>query len=219
MNLYIIAQYLDLNGAQEDRLLKVGQECIKRGHDVTVFTINRVSDLDLGDKKIGLRQKNGLKIITFNVPLEREMGALKKGYAFLKFARMTSRQGKQLPPPDVVLTVSPPLTAALPAMNLSKSFNVPLVAEIRELWPDGPVQRGTMKNGLVIKAARKLEQQLYEKADRIVALNEPILGAIKERWVERAKLSVIKEDLSDEQLIEQYEKVFRGITSKEKLLN
>ncbi len=219
MNLYIIAQYLDLNGTQEDRLLKVGQECIKRGHDVTVFTINRVADFDLGDKKIGLRQKNGLKIITFNVPLVREMGALKKGFAFLKFARMTGKQARQLPPPDVILTVSPPLTAGLPAMNLSKYYSVPLVAEIRELWPDGPVKRGTLKNGLMIKAARKLEQQLYEKADRIVALDEPIAGAIKERWVERVKLSVIEEDLSDDQLIEQYERVFRGLTSKEKLLN
>jgi len=219
MNLYMIAQYLSLDGPQEDRLLKVGRECQKKGHDVTVFTINRVQNFYLGRKKIGLIHKAGLKIITFNVALEKEMGAFKKAYSFLKFAWMTGRQGKMLPRPDLILAVSPPLTATLPALSLSKHYGVPLVAEIRELWPDGPLERGTMRNGLMVKTARRLEQRLYEKAGRIVACRDDIAGKIKERWVEQAKVSVIEEGLSEDQVVEQYEQVFKGIVKKDKLLN
>ncbi len=219
MNLYMIAQYLNLEGPQEDRLLKVGRGYQEKGHDVTVFTINRVQNFNLGSKKIGLIHKAGLKIITFNVPLEKEMGALKKAQSFLKFARMTGRQGKMLPKPDLILAVSPPLTATLPALSLSKHYGVPLVAEIRELWPDGPLERGTMQNGLLVKAARRLEQRLYEKAGRIVAWRDDIAGTVKERWVERAKVAVIEEGLSEEQLIDRYEQIFKGIVKKDKLLN
>jgi len=214
MNIYIIAQYLNLYEQGEDRFFKLGRELNSRGHDVTVFTTSSAVDLDLGKKKIGLVQKNGLKTIAFNVSWHLQMGGLKKMFAYLQFARMTSRQGQRHPRPDLIITASPPLTTALPALKLSEFYQAPVVIEIRELWPDGPVQRGTLRNRLLIKAFRRLEHKAYEKANRIISCSIGVAEALKGRLVEQEKVHVIEEETDGRLLSEKYEHVFKGLVFK-----
>lgn len=211
MNIFIISQSLDSKGKGDDRLFKLGREMASRGHAVTTLTSNKAVDMDLGRKKIGLFQKNGLTVIAFNVPYEREMSGIKKALANFRFARMAGKQGKNLPKPDLIIVKSPPLTAAVPAMKLSEYYRAPLVAEFRELWPDALIEQGNLKNGLVIKALQRLEQKIYEKANRIIALDEKVAGAIKKRLIERAKVSVIEDTEDEGLLIESYNRVLKGL--------
>lgn len=211
MNIFIISQSLDASGKGDDRLFKLGREMASRGHAVTTLTSSKAVDMDLGQKKIGLFHKNGLTVIAFNVPYKREMSGIKKAIANFKFARMTGKQGKNLPKPDLIIVKAPPLTAAVPAMKLSEYYRVPLVAEFRELWPDALIEQGNLKNGLAIKALQRLEQKIYEKANRIIALDEKIAGAIRERWIERAKVSVIENTEDEGQLIESYDRALKGL--------
>lgn len=216
MHLYIIAQYLDLFEQGEDRLWKLGRDFVSRGESVTVFTGKSGIDLDLGSKMIGLAQKEGVNLVGFNIPYGAAMDNRRKLSAFLRFKRLAERQGKQLPKPDLILALSPPLTALVPALNLSKYYEVPLVVEIRELWPDAPIQRGTLKNRFLVRAARRLETKVYEKADRVIAGSRGIADAVKERWVERAKVTVIPQMDSDEGLIELYNQALKGLIKREK---
>ncbi len=211
MNIYIIAQDLDFCDQGEDRFFKLGRKLNSRGHDVTVFTVSGAVDLDLGKKKIGLVQKNGLKVIAFNVGRDPRRGGFKKLFACLKFARMTWRQGQRHPRPDLVIAASPPLTAVLSALKLTEYYRVPLVMEVRELWPGG-----NLCNGVLTKACQRMAQKTYEQAGRIIACRPEIAAAIKERLVEPDKVQVI-EDRGDERLlIEKYEGAIEELTVKNK---
>ena len=211
MNIYMIAQYLAPEGAGEDRILKLGRELVARGHDVTLMTGSGAVDLDLGQKRIGITELSGLRVIAFNVPHDFNMNRWSKLLGFIKFSRMAGKQGRNLPRPDLITAVSPPLTAAWPAVNLSRLYRVPLVVELRELWPDLPIKRGTLRNGLAIKAARRLEQKIYEQANRIVASDQEIAAAVGERLVEQARVKVVEEDSDERSLIEKYDLALAGL--------
>ena len=204
MHLYIIAQYLNLPGLNKDRLFKLGLEWLSRGDQVTVFTMNEGTGLQLGKRKVGLAQSGGLNTVTFNVDYSLQASRSRKLYAYYKFACMVKKQGLQLPRPDLILAVSPPLTALWPALKLKEHFKVPLVVEIRELWPDALVQRGSLSGSLPIKAVTRFEQQVYEKADRIIAGGTGIADAIKARQPGRVKVTVIPEGLDERDMIRLY---------------
>ncbi len=214
MHLYIISQYLNLPGPESDRLYALGREWVRRGDQVTVFTINKGTGLQLGQKKIGLTQSGGLNTVTFNVDYSPQAGHWKKFISFLKFARMVKEQGLQLPKPDLILAASPPLSALWPALKLKAHYKVPLVVEIRELWPDAPVQRGSLRGSLLIKRVSRFEEQVYENADRIIAGGAGIAEAIKERLPQRAKVVTITEGLEDSELIRLYGEAITGLVCK-----
>lgn len=215
MHLYIIAQYLNLPGPGNDRLFKLGREWLSRGDQVTVFTMNEGTGLHLGRRKVGLIQSGGLNTVTFNVDYSLQASRSRKVLAYLKFARMVQKQGLQLPRPDLILAVSPPLTAMWPALKLQAHYKVPLVVEIRELWPDALMQRGSLRSALPLKAVTRFEQQVYEKADRIIAGGVGIADAIKARQPERAKITVIPEGLDESDLVRLYSVVMDGLIQKE----
>jgi hypothetical protein len=204
MHLYIIAQYLNLPGPGKDRLFNLGREWLSRGDQVTVFTMNEGTGLQLGRRKVGLTQSGGLNTVTFNVDYNLQASRNRKLFAYLKFARMVKKQGLQLPRPDLILAVSPPLSAVWPALKLKERFKVPLVVEIRELWPDALVQRESLRGSLPIKVLTRFEQQVYEKADRIIAGGVGIADAIKARQPERAKISIIPEGIDVQDMIRLY---------------
>jgi hypothetical protein len=211
MQIHIIAQYLNVPGNGEDRLIKLGREWIFQGHQVTVFTINSGSKLDLGEKKIGFLEQNGIPMVTFNAPYNPEMSSSAKLVSYLRFARLVIRQGRNLPRPDLIVAVTPPLTAAWAALKLSKETGAPLLTEVRELWPDALIERGSLRNRLVVKAARRMEEKIYENSQRIVACGEEIANAVKERWVERAKVSVVPGDLETAGLLEAYDSLIGSL--------
>jgi hypothetical protein len=204
MHLYIIAQYLNLPGPGKDRLFNLGREWLSKGDQVTVFTMNEGTGLQLGRRKVGLTQSGGLNTVTFNVDYNLQASRNRKLFAYLKFARMVKKQGLQLPRPDLILAVSPPLSAVWPALKLKERFKVPLVVEIRELWPDALVQRESLRGSLPIKVLTRFEQQVYEKADRIIAGGVGIADAIKARQPERAKISIIPEGIDVQDMIRLY---------------
>jgi glycosyltransferase involved in cell wall biosynthesis len=71
---------------------------------------------------------------------------------------------------DVVVSTSPPLTVGLTGWLLAKWHRKPFVLEIRDLWPDAPVQMGYLKNPILRWAAYCLELFLYRKAAHLVTL-------------------------------------------------
>lgn len=73
-------------------------------------------------------------------------------------------------PVDVMLATSPPLTAGLTGYLLARLRGKPFVLEIRDLWPDAPVELGYLTNPFLIRIAHWLERFLYRKAAHIITL-------------------------------------------------
>lgn len=94
--------------------------------------------------------------------------------------------------PDIVLVTSPPLLIGCLGVWLSRWYGVPLVLEIRDLWPDAPIQLGVLTNPLLMRLAYRLEAYLYRHASQLVVLTEGYREVlIQQKKVEPTKLTVI----------------------------
>jgi glycosyltransferase involved in cell wall biosynthesis len=92
---------------------------------------------------------------------------------------------------DVVFATSTPLTIAIPGMWASWRRRVPMVFEVRDMWPDVPIAMGAIRNPLLIAAARWLEQTAYRRSTAIVALAPGMKDDIVARGTDPAKVTVI----------------------------
>jgi len=211
MRIYIISQYLNSAGSGEDRLRQLGQGLVERGHEVTLITGASGSDFELEKKKIGLYRDNGLTMMLLNVPYHGRMKSWQKLLAYVRFGRMVEEQVKNLPGPDLILAVTPPLNTIMPILKLKKDKQVPIVVDVRELWPDAPVQRGALKNRFLINKARQMEEKAYREADRIIAGGSGIAAAVKENLAEKDKVYTIPDGLEQRELVTSYNTVFKDL--------
>ena len=94
--------------------------------------------------------------------------------AFTRFALGATLAALRGPRPDVIYATSPPLTMALPALVAAARWRAPLVFEVRDLWPEAPIQMGALRNPLARRLARAVERFVYSTqhaGDRPLARN------------------------------------------------
>jgi len=74
--------------------------------------------------------------------------------------------GKQ----DLVIATSPPLSVGITGYIISLFKRIPLVFEVRDLWPDFAIDAKILRNKLLIKIFLSLEKFIYKKAKLINVL-------------------------------------------------
>lgn len=92
---------------------------------------------------------------------------------------------------DVLYATSPPLFVGGAALALSLLRRIPLVFEVRDLWPESAVALGELKNPHFIRWATWLEEHCYHRARRIVVVTQGIRDRLLERGFPREKLAFI----------------------------
>lgn len=95
-------------------------------------------------------------------------------YAFFKFMRLARKKARNISNIDLVYATSTPLTIGISALKIKKDLNIPYYFEVRDLWPEAPVQMGVIKNRLLKNYLRRLEKEVYQNASKIVALSPGI---------------------------------------------
>jgi glycosyltransferase involved in cell wall biosynthesis len=98
--------------------------------------------------------------------------------AFARFTLTAAAAALRGPRPDVIYASSPPLTIALPGLVAAARWRAPLVFEVRDLWPEAPIQMGALRNPLLRLAARLLERLVYRRSARIIALSPGIRDGV-----------------------------------------
>lgn len=78
---------------------------------------------------------------------------------------------------DVIFTVSPPLTVATVCGALRRLTHTPFVFGVWEMYPDILVRLGSLDEGLVYDALKRLERNAYRSADRTALLSSQMLEA------------------------------------------
>lgn len=130
----------------------------KKGHDVTWWTtsfshapkknfVTQDCDLDVEGVKLKFMYSEGYKR---NVSLARIRHNK-------KFAAFFARRALLSPRPDLIIAPVPVIEAAYEAVQFGKRYNVPVLLDIRDLWPDELVD-------LAPKAARPLAKFLLGRA-------------------------------------------------------
>jgi glycosyltransferase involved in cell wall biosynthesis len=127
----------------------------------------------------GTRTVDGIEVVGVRGGYSDYMRAtgfsnLRRMLAFARFALGATLAAVRGPRPDVIYATSPPLTMALPALVAAARWRAPLVFEVRDLWPEAPIQMGALKNRPAQGLARALERFVYSRSARLIALSPGI---------------------------------------------
>ena len=91
----------------------------------------------------------------------------------------------------LIFSTSTPLTVGLPAL-LSKWFKgTPFVFEVRDLWPEVPIQMGALNNPILKKSAIAFEKIIYKNAKNIIALSPGMKEGVLKRLKNKNKVTMI----------------------------
>jgi glycosyltransferase involved in cell wall biosynthesis len=159
----------------------------KMGFDVTIITTLR-------DKKISdnllVEKINGVTIYWLNIPYSNKMNFVRRIIAFLQFAFKSLRVGSKINA-DVIFASSTPLTVAFPALYCNWKNRIPLVFEVRDLWPNIPIAMGVIKSPLIKWLAESLEMITYKNSSKIVALSPDMKSYIVNLGISEDKIIVV----------------------------
>ncbi len=87
----------------------------------------------------------------------------------------------------VFIGSSPSLLAAQAAAFAAAFRGVRFVLEVRDLWPESLIEVSG-RDGAVARVLRRIADDLYRRADRIIVLAEGSIGPIVDRGIDRGKI-------------------------------
>ena len=164
------------------------KELVKNGYDVEVVSaLSSSSKRDTGSYKIDGIKVNFVGGKYSNTQSNRTKISLFVRY-FLDATVFLLRNRKCY---NVVYASSTPLTVGLVALLGKKFFNLNYVFEVRDLWPEFPIQIGAIKNGFLIKVLRFVEVKIYSNANHIIALSPGMKEGILKAKISANKVTVI----------------------------
>ena len=134
--------------------------------------------------------KAGIRVHWLPVPYSNEMSTRERIDAFFKFARGAAQKAAGLPT-DLIFASSTPLTIALPAVWAAKRQRVPMVFEVRDLWPELPIAMGALRGEPTIYAAERLERFAYRNAAQVIALSPGMKAGVVKTGYPAARVQVI----------------------------
>lgn len=103
-------------------------------------------------------------------------------WAFFGFTLSATTAALRIARADVVVATSPPLIAAIPGYALSRLRRVPLVFEVRDLWPESAVTTGVLRReGLLTRVLYALERFACRAAARVNVLTPAFRDDIVKR--------------------------------------
>lgn len=130
------------------------------------------------------------------------------GYFSFMFSAMWAGLFKTKGKFDVVVVTSPPLFVGFSGYIISRIKRIPLVFEVRDLWPESAIDTGVLTNKWIIKIAFWFEKFIYKKAKLINVLTPAFYNTLKDiKKVPEEKLIMIP-NASDFTLSEEILKNF-----------
>ena len=110
---------------------------------------------------------------------DQKFGFLKRVLSFLSYVRQAKKLIRKLPRPDLLYVTSTPLTTGLLGLWAKKNLAIPYIFEVRDLWPQAPIEVGAIKNSILKRNLFSLEKKIYGQALSLVALSHGIADHLR----------------------------------------
>lgn len=186
MNILYIHQYFCTpKDSGSTRSYWISRELVKRGHQVTMITTARKGH------EPEVMNVDGIHVVYVKNDYSQYMSAPRKVLSFVNFVRLAIKEAAKQKDIDMVYATSTPLTIGYVAMRLKAKKKWPYVFEVRDLWPEFPIQVGAIKNKLAIWYLRRLERHIYERAEHVVALSPGMQEGVIAAGTPKEKTSMI----------------------------
>lgn len=172
------------------RPLALGRRLVADGHEVTLLSTDahlRAEGITLDD--IPAPDLGGVEVELTQSRYDNWMGFTRRK---VEFAAQATRQAVRALRHDVdlVYATSTPLTVLGPALALHRLRGTPFVFEVRDVWPQAPIEMGALDAAWQQRAAHALADLGYRKAVHVVALSEGMRDLVTERGVPAEDITV-----------------------------
>lgn len=156
------------------RSYEMARRMVQAGHEVHVVC----SDTDPSATKLKVQVIDGITVHWLPVPYDNKFGLTRRLIAFIKFGFQASSYASRIGA-DIVFASSTPLTIAVPGVRASRKQKIPMVFEVRDLWPEVPIALGALRFPLAKTSARTLEKWAYRNSKRVVALSPGMAEGVR----------------------------------------
>ena len=189
------------------RSFEFAKGLVKMGHEVIMITSYRES---YKNKKWFVTEESGIKVNWLPLEYSNHYNFFQRLKVFIIFAWKSYFKAVKIKG-DIVFASTTPLTISIPAVYISKKKNIPMVLEVRDLWPTIPIAMKILKNPILIFLAKLLEIWSYKNSSSIVALSPEMKKGIISKNVDPKKIAVIPNscDLKDFEFNENLASIFR----------
>ena len=164
-------------------------KALSKKHKISILTSN------VWEKKRSTRLHEwvpeGTELYSFDIPYDNAMSSGARFRSFARFVGHAVRKGLSIPKPDVIFGTSTPLTAAWAASIIASVRNIPWVFEVRDLWPDFPIQMGAIGPAWLKKALYRLEHSLYKSAAHVITLSPDMEQHVLSRGTDPEKVTTL----------------------------
>lgn len=175
------------------RSYQFAKRLVEDGHSVDMLTstaffpVPRKHRLQL----ISKHEVDGIKVHAIHISYGNNMSFIRRAVAFLLFMLVSSAYILSFKKSDLVLASSTPLTIAVPALIVKWTYGIPLIFEVRDLWPDIPIAMGIIKNKWARGFLRWFEMLVYRHSRKIVALSTGMQEVLIAKGVSAKKIVVV----------------------------
>ncbi|MGL5904921.1 MAG: glycosyltransferase family 4 protein [Cetobacterium sp.] len=201
-------QYFNTNNSTGGTRSYEFSKYLSKDNDVIVIT----------GKKIEQENSFGVKIVSTNTKYDQKMSFFLRIYSFFHYVVMSIFLGIREENVDIIFATSTPLTIGIPALILKKLKNTKLIFEVRDVWPDVPIELGFIKNKLLIKILKWFELCIYKNSDYIIVASEGMCENLLKKGIKKNKIEIIHnlsntylyKDITIDQTLKQREKYSLG---------
>lgn len=167
--LYLHQHFALPSGSTGTRSYEFSSRWVRAGHKVTVIT----GCTDSGGLSVGkdFMSDNGIDIYISRLKYSNKHCFISRVICFLRFIFFAFFKGLKVKNVDVVYATSTPLTIGVSAVLLKWTKKMPFFFEVRDQWPEIPIEMGIIKNPLMKWLLKKLEKLIYHNSSGIVALS------------------------------------------------
>ena len=186
--LYLHQFFTTREGTGGTRSYEFARHLVRSGHEVTMVTA--------APGRPRRREVDGIDVREVGGASPDYVTATARGYAsritgFARFTAGAAAAGVRAPRPDVVFATSPPLTIGMAGIAAARRWHVPFVFEVRDLWPEAPIQMGALRSRGAQRAARAMEGATYRAAAHVVVLSPGMRDGVMARGMPPEHVTLI----------------------------
>jgi glycosyltransferase involved in cell wall biosynthesis len=137
-----------------------------------------------------ITNESGINVHWLPVKYSNRMNYPSRVLAFFKFAIRAAIRARHVRG-DVVFATSTPLTISIPGVYAARRRGIPMVFEVRDLWPDVPIAIGALNNPVLRFAVKALERFSYSNSAAVIALSPGMAQGVLRTGYPPEKVTVV----------------------------
>lgn len=192
MRVLVLSQYFAPEaGATQNRMSSFVDGLVARGHHVTVICEQPchpagVYQAGYGRRPVMTERAANRTVHRLWVATSPKKTTARRLAFYVSFAAGAGAAVLLGPRHDVMLATSPPLPGVLAAAGAAAVRRIPVVVDVRDIWPAAPEALGELSNPRLLSLFERAERWLYGVAKRVTVTTRPFathVDAVADRRV------------------------------------